>query len=119
MAVDARTDIWSVGVVLYEMLTGQRPFSGASSTDILAAILDRDPTPLTRFDSRYARRTDAHRRQGDAQGSGAAVSGHEGPAARSPGVVHRTGSFVGTGPGGAAQYEQRSPVLVWHCRRLR
>jgi len=42
-AVDQRTDIWAFGCVLYEMLTGRRPFSGETLTDTLAAILDRDP----------------------------------------------------------------------------
>ncbi len=47
--VDARTDIFSVGVVLYEMVAGRVPFAGESSTDVLAAILDKEPLPLARF----------------------------------------------------------------------
>jgi serine/threonine protein kinase len=42
-AVDKRTDIWAFGCVLFEMLTGTAPFDGATVTDILAAIIEREP----------------------------------------------------------------------------
>jgi serine/threonine-protein kinase len=47
--VDTRSDIFSLGVVLYEMIAGRAPFTGESSTDVLAAILDKEPPPLLRF----------------------------------------------------------------------
>ena len=46
--VDARTDLWSLGVVIYEMMTRCRPFAGETPNETISLILQKEPAPLTR-----------------------------------------------------------------------
>jgi serine/threonine protein kinase/DNA-binding winged helix-turn-helix (wHTH) protein/pimeloyl-ACP methyl ester carboxylesterase len=47
LSVDSRSDVFSLGVVLYEMLAGRAPFEGTTTSDVIVAILDRQPPPLS------------------------------------------------------------------------
>ena len=74
LSMDKRTDVWAFGCVLFEMLAGQRPFSGETRSDTIASILEREsdwtrlpadvPAPLTRLIRRCLEK-DAKRRLRD------------------------------------------------------
>jgi len=49
LKVDTRTDIFSFGIVLYEMIAGRAPFQGKTTADMMVSILDRQPPPVSRY----------------------------------------------------------------------
>lgn len=56
--IDHRSDLFSVGEVMYEMIAGTSPFDGSSTSEIIASILERDPVPLVRFSRTLPRELD-------------------------------------------------------------
>ncbi len=57
-ALDARTDLFSLGTVMYEMATGTTPFRGDSTADMFAALLTKEPPPVSRVNPAMPKKLD-------------------------------------------------------------
>ena len=57
--LDARTDLFSLGTVIYEMATGKTPFAGESTAEVFAALLKENPPPVSTLNPAMPKKLDA------------------------------------------------------------
>ena len=84
--VDSRSDIFSLGVMLHEMATGQRPFRGDSSASIISAILRDDPQLVSEIQARTSKRSRQDCQALSCEGSVSALPIGAGSTSRSAGI---------------------------------
>ncbi len=114
--VDARSDIFSFGAVLYEMVTGRRAFPGGSKLSTLASVLHPEPVPLRQSGQRPAR-GGAHDPALLAQRSPAPVAKHGGRQSRAGGCAGGIGSGQAGSRQSALLCTPRRKVLHAGCGR--
>ena len=100
--VDARSDIFSFGAVLYEMLSGKRAFQGETRMATMAAVLNKEPAPLAEIVAGLSQGAGADGGALSAQGPGAAQPEHGGDQDRAGGIegrvgIGRIGRYAGRG----------------------
>jgi serine/threonine protein kinase/Tol biopolymer transport system component len=121
--VDARSDVFAFGALLYEMVTGQVAFQGSSPTQVVGAILTQEPRPLApnvpaELASLILRclRKDPERRFQSMAEVKAAIADLQGVLA-TPRLTRRTTSLLRWGVGALALAAAAGGVFVWQARR--
>ena len=85
LPLDARTDLFSLGTVIYEMSTNRKPFAGDSTAEAFVALLRESPPPVSTAECGNAQRPGCHRHSSPGQGEGEPISERRGSAAGSGG----------------------------------
>ena len=106
-AADHRSDIFSFGVVLYEMLAGARPFRGDSAVETMNAILTQDPPPLTVSDASLGAGGRRARRSLPREGAGGPLPVGAGPGVQSRGAARAQRSDERAGDGAGRRAARR------------
>ena len=108
---DARTDLFSLGTVLYQAATGALPFQGETSAVVFEAILNREPAPITQANPALPGGAQPHPRQGAREGPGPALPDRHRPQDRpdAPQARHRLRRPAGGGALRLAALPARRP----------